>query len=331
MCASALPYTSEVVPLPTVALGSALGPRRPVAWRDSSERDARRGAKPRLELAAFVLGALAALGNGCANVEPPSLPQAVHVPNEGPRPPVPEAKSLDALLVATVHEWAEAHDTHDRKRLEALYASHVRYERFELSQEVLLRVKEAGFARSPSARRTVADVRIDRGVPGLPVARFRTTHYAMNRIRTEETRLVLSCDTRAARDCEGVPCAKSDAPSCVVVDEEDASFLTALARGSALATRPGSCPEAIVAFAASTKDAQAILGDRPALSAAVPLAMPPESPLYAVVFVDPKGTPKALYELDPLTLDMTEVLPGDLVQPGDSAKKERAKRACTPR
>lgn len=267
----------------------------------------------------------------CANVESTPLPGVAHAPNEGPRPTAPPPGSLDALLVATTNEWVSAHNEHDHKRLEALYATHVRFERVELSQEALLRLKEAEFTHSPSARHAATDVRIDRTRVGLPEVRFRTSYGARNRARTDETRLILSCDMRGVRDCEGVPCAKSEAPSCVVVAEESSAFLDARARGEALARREGSCIDAVVAFAASTKDAQKLLGQRLLHDAAVPFGMPPESARYGVLFLDEKGAPKALYELEPLTLDMTEVLPGDIPQIGDPAKKEHAKRACTPR
>ena len=279
---------------------------------------------------AWLTGLVAAVlaCTSCANLEAPSHAASMQVPGEGHRPTGPAPGSLDALAVATAHSWAFAHDARDGKRLEALYATHVRFERFDLSREVVLRVKAAEFSRSPSARRTITNVHVELDVPGLPAVVFRTTHVATNRIRTEETRLVLSCDRRGVRDCEGVPCATSEPPSCVVVEEEDSSFVASLARAKALSERPGSCPEAIVALAASTRDAREILGNRPMATSAIPLFMPPESLRYGIVLLDAEGAPKALYEVDPTTLDMTETLPGDVPQVGDSARKERAKRVC---
>lgn len=234
----------------------------------------------------------------------------------------------DPLLRATVDEWRGAHDEHDRKRLEKLYATHVRYQGFELERDVVLRFKEADFARSPSTRRSVDDLRADVSRRDLPRLAFRTTTKGPNRIVVEDTTLTVSCDRRAARDCDGVPCQKGDAPYCEIVAEEGSAFLDALARGRDLASHAGSCPAALAALAASTEDAKAIVAGRPLATSTVPVAIAPEWPRHAVALLDDEGTPKALYTIDPSTFEMLEVLPGDIAQKGDSGLREKAKRAC---
>lgn len=254
-----------------------------------------------------------ALATGCANVEPKALPQPAHEPHltKESRPIDP----LEALLAKTVTEWNAAHNEHDRKRLEAVYDSTLRYDGFRLKRDVVLRLKEAGFTRSPSARQSVDGLVVDRSVVGLPTVTVRRTVFAMQRIRSTETRLAFSCDAK----------------TCLVVDEEEKDFSASIARARALAAHPGSCPEAMVAYAISSKDAKAVLAGRSPQEAAFPIAMPPESTHYAVVLLDRENQPAALYEIAPGTLDMTEALPGDLTQEGDPAAKEHAKRACTSR
>lgn len=254
-----------------------------------------------------------ALAAGCANVEPRALPQPAHEPHltKEARP----VDALDTLLEKTVIEWNSAHNEHDRKRLEAVYDSTLRYDGFRLKRDVVLRLKEASFSRSPSARQTVDGVSIDRSVVGLPVVTVRRTITAMQRIRSTETRLGFSCDAK----------------TCLVVDEVEQDFAASIARARALASHPGSCPEAMVAYASSSKDAKVVLAGRSPHEAAFPIAMPPESTHYAVVLLDRENQPAALYEIVPGTLDMTEALPGDLNQEGDPAAKEHAKRACTSR
>ncbi len=260
--------------------------------------------------------------SGCASQVPAERGE-VRVP-----PAVASVPEGDPLLRATLDEWRGAHDMHDHARLEKLYASHVRYQGFSLDRDVLLRLKEAEFSRSPATRRTVTHVREDRARPDLPVLHFRATTKGTNRIFDDETTLTLSCDRHAARDCDGVPCRAGEKPYCEVVGEESLGFADAIARGRALMSRPGSCPAALVEMAASSADAKELVGSRELSLVAMPVAMPPESTRYAVVILGTSFEPKALYEIEPLTFEMTEVLPGDVVQKPDPAKREHAKRAC---
>jgi len=271
---------------------------------------------------AGLFAGVALLGSGCAGERAPLEGETKVPPAIAPAPPG------DRLLRAAAEEWRLAHDTRDHARLEKLYASRVRYQGFWLDRDVVLRFKEADFRRSPSTRREIADVREDHTREDLPALRFRTTTKATNRIVVEETRLSLSCDRRAARDCDGVPCRAGGAPACEIVAEEGEDFLVSLARGRDLAARPGSCPEALAALAASSPDGRTIVGDRPLPLAAIPIALRPEAVTYAVVLLGRDAAPKALYEIDPGTFAMTETLPGDVAQEGDPARREHAKRAC---
>lgn len=270
----------------------------------------------------------AVLLSGCEDLPRQRMPPPVHVPG----PPPPPDGALENAARAAVAEWREAHDERDRKRLEALYASRVRFQGFDLTREVLLRFAEAESTRSPSMRREVSGTTLDRQ-RGLVVAHFATTKRATNRITTETTTLGLSCDLRGARDCDGVPCEAHDLPKCVVVTEDSSAYGDTFARARTLSARPGSCPEAILDVATSTDDAKAIVGARPLRLAGAVVSMPPERPRATVVLYDdsPEGAPRAVYDVELGTFTVTEVLPGDVTQKPDPGTVERAKRACASR
>ncbi len=269
----------------------------------------------------------------CANTEARPLPFPAHVPvvasaSAAPREEAPDGEhaATDALLRRTVAEWGAAHDAHDRKRLEALYDGTIRLGHaggIRITRDGLLRLKEAGFARAPAARHTQADLHIERGTPGLPAVRFRRAVSATNRVQSTEVRLTFSCD-RAL---------------CLVVEEAELSAGVGAARAAALATRPGSCTEALVLRLASVPDVRAGLGGRPASAALLPIAAPPESPRFVFVLLraatDTGATSQpwasGIYEIGAGDLEITEALPGDLTHAGDSAAREHAKRACTSR
>lgn len=271
----------------------------------------------------------AVLLSGCEDLPA----QRVLPPPHVPAPPPPPDGALENAAKAAVAEWREAHDERDKKRLEALYASRVRFQGFDLTREVVLRFAEAESTRSPSMRREVSGTTLDLRQRGLVVAHFATTKRAMNRITTETTTLGLSCDLRGARDCDGVPCEAHDLPRCVVVTEDSSAYGETFARARALSARPGSCPEAILDVATSTDDAKAIVGARPPRLAGAVVSMPPERPRATVVLFDesPEGAPRAVYDVELGTFTVTEVLPGDVVQKPDPATVERAKRACASR
>ncbi len=264
---------------------------------------------------------------GC--YDPPRLGAPLPPKGAAPAPDGP----LESAAKAAVNEWREAHDMRDRKRLEALYATRVRFQGFDLPRAVVLRFAEAEATRSPSMQREISGTTLDLGQRGLVVARLSTTKHAMNRVTTEATTLGLSCDLRGARDCDGVPCEAHEPPRCVVVTEDSSAHAETFARARALATRPGSCPEAILDVATSTDDAKAIVGDRPPRLAGAVVSMPPETARATVVLFDasPEGAPRAVYDVELGTFTVTEVLPGDVVQKPDPAAVEHAKRACASR
>lgn len=268
-----------------------------------------------------VLGAIAcASAAACANVEARPLAGPARPPRAAGAPADPDP--LEAHLRAAVTEWNAAHAGHDRKRLEAVYDTPVRVGAgagaLRLSRDALLRLKEAEFARSPSSVPLVTGVELDRATPGLPSARVRRELQARNRIASSEVTLTFSCDR--AR--------------CLVVAEVDDAWTTSSARAATLRPQPGSCVDALARLLGSVPDARAALAGRAPEAAFVALSTPPEAPVYrlALPAVDPAATaPAALYELTPGTLEVREVLPGDLVHTGDPAATERAKRACASR
>ncbi len=267
-----------------------------------------------------VLGVIAcASAAACANVEARPLP----VPPRAARAPA-TPDPLEATVRAAVTEWNAAHAAHDRKRLEAAYDTPVRVgagaAALTLPREALLRVKEAEFARSPSSVPLVVGVELDRTTPGLPQARVRRELQTLSppRIASSVVALTFSCDR--AR--------------CLVVAEVDDAWATSSARAATLRTQPASCVDALARLLGSVPDARALLAGRAPERAFIALGTPPEAPVYrfALADVDPASpAPAALYELTPRTLEIREVLPGDLLQTGDPGATERAKRACTSR
>jgi hypothetical protein len=278
-----------------------------------------------------VLVALACVSlTACANVEARPLPVRAHVPNAAEAPGRPAADALETTVRAAVAEWNAAHAAHDRRRLEAVYDTHVRVRGggvggtgpltgpLTLARDALLRVKEADFARSPASVPLVVGVELDRTTPGLPKARVRREVRAVNRIASSELTLTFSCDR--AR--------------CLVEAEDDDAWTTSGQRAATLLSRPGSCVEALTRLLGSVPDARARLAGRAPETAFVVLSTPPETPVYrfALAALDPgAAAPSAIYELTPRTLEIREALPGDLTQTGDSGAAERAKRACVSR
>lgn len=268
-----------------------------------------------------VLGALACAGAAaCANVEARPLPSPAHPP----RAAQSSADPLELTVRAAVTEWNAAHAAHDRKRLEAAYDTPVRVGvgagALTLPRDALLRLKEAEFARAPSGVPLVVGVELDRATPGLPKARVRRELRTLTppRVASSEITLTFSCDR--AR--------------CLVVAEADDAWTTSSERAAALRPQPGSCVEALARLLGSVPDAHGALAGRPPEAAFVALGTPPEAPVYrfALASVDPAAAaPAALYELTPGTLEIREILPGDLVHTGDAGAAERAKRACTRR
>ena len=258
---------------------------------------------------------LAALSVACGACEPRAAATARPLPTVPGRLPAAEEEPLVTLVRATVVEWSAAHNEHDRRRLQAVYDTRVRYARFSFPIDLLLRTKEAFFSRSPSARQEVSEVVVDRSTPGLPRARFtKTVRSATFRVTRAQTELSFSCDSKR----------------CLIVDEEDDAFLESYAVHGAAGERRGSCAEAVLTLAASTPDGKRILGDRPGPSAARLLASPPGHTHFVVLLLDGEGAPAALYEIAAATMEITEAFPGDVIHKGEAAAIQIARRSCTP-